>query len=96
MQTGFVLMAGVCGAMLASAATEVTLYQSSKARPFREVKSVVPFSPHAYAEGTDLVDLDAAKPSHKFLGLGVSFAEASCKILMDLPKEKREKVTKCQ
>ena len=64
MQTGFVLMAGVCGAMPASAATEVTLYQSSKARPFREVKSFVPFSPHAYAEGTDLVDLDAAKPSH--------------------------------
>lgn len=92
MKSALALTAGLGGAMLSSAATEIALYQSSRSRPFREVKSFVPFSPHAYAEGTDLVDLDAAKPSHQFLGLGVSFAETSCKILMDLPKEKREKV----
>ena len=76
----------------ADGVVDASLYQSTKERSFREVKTVVPFSPLWHAEGTLVLDLDAAKPSHKFLGLGVSFAEASCKILTELPEEVRRKV----
>lgn len=76
----------------ADGVVDASLYQSTKERSFREVKTVVPFSLLWHAEGTPVLDLDAAKPSHKFLGLGVSFAEASCKILTELPEEVRRKV----
>lgn len=39
-----------------------------------------------------VVDLDAAKPSHPYLGLGGSFAEASCAVLAGLPAERRREI----
>ena len=41
---------------------------------------------------TPCVDLDAARPSHGYLGLGGSFAEASCELLMALPVERRRAI----
>ena len=67
-------------------------YQSAKDVPLHELKDGVPFSPLWHAAGTPVLDLDAAKVSPKSLGLGVSFAEASCKILSEMPPAEREKV----
>lgn len=41
---------------------------------------------------TPCVDLDAAAPSHPYLGLGGSFAEASCDLLMALPTAQRREI----
>ena len=69
-------------------ATEIKMLQTSENRPMREIKNTVPFSPHR-AVAVPVLDLDAAKVSHEFQGLGVSFAEASCKLISELTAERR-------
>ena len=95
------IMTGVGAALMAwqTLATPVAAepisfreYQSAKDVSMHELKDDVPFSPLWHAAGTPVLDLDSSKPSHKYLGLGVSFAEASCKILMELSSAEREKV----
>ena len=95
------IMTGVGAALMAwqTLATPVAAepisfreYQSAKDVSMYELKDDVPFSPLWHAAGTPVLDLDSSKPSHKYLGLGVSFAEASCKILMELSSAEREKV----
>ena len=71
---------------------QVRLFQSAKDKPLHELKDGVPFSPLWHAAGTPLLDLDAAKVSHSFMGLGVSFAEASAKLLAEMPDERRDRV----
>lgn len=43
---------------------------------------------------TPCVDLDDAKPSHPYLGIGGSFAEASCDLLAGLPPDRRKAILK--
>ena len=71
--------------------TRIEMYQTCEGGDFRKVDTFIPFSPHR-AVSVPVLDLDAAKPSHVWKGLGVSFAEASCKILSELSPESREKV----
>ena len=77
-------------AVACAASTATTVYETSSERPFRELRHVPSFSPHEMPTVPTL-DIDAAKPSHPFLGLGVSFAEASCRALMELSAAEREK-----
>ena len=69
-------------------AVEIKMLQTTETRPMREIKNLVPFSPHR-AVAVPVLDLDAAKVSHEFRGLGVSFAEASCKLVSELTPERR-------
>ena len=62
---------------------DIKMLQTTENRPLREIKNIVPFSPHC-AIAVPSIDLDNAKESHEFTGLGVSFAEASCKLLCEL------------
>lgn len=70
-------------------ATEIKMLQTTENRPMREIKNTVPFSPHR-AVAVPVLDLDAARVSHEFQGLGVSFAEASCKLICELPAKRRQ------
>ena len=69
----------------------IEMYQTCEGDSLRRIDDFIPFSPHR-AVSVPVLDLDAAKPSHVWKGLGVSFAEASCKILSKLSAEDREKV----
>ena len=70
---------------------KIEMFQTCEGDSFRKVDTFIPFSPHR-AVSVPVLDLDAAKPSHPWKGLGVSFAEASCKILSEISAEDREKV----
>ena len=59
---------------------DIKMLQTTENRPLREIKNTVPFSSHC-AIAVPSIDLDNAKESHEFTGLGVSFAEASCTYL---------------
>ena len=75
---------------LSLAATEPMMYRSTRNRDFRKVTGAVatPLSgPGAY-----VVDLDAASPRQTYQGLGVSFPESSCHILMGLPAAERRAI----
>ena len=69
------------------------LWQTTETRPYRKVSTSMPFSPHR-AVSVPVLDLDEARESHPFMGLGVSFPEASCKILSELDPAERERVLK--
>lgn len=66
------------------------IYRTTLERDFREVEGAV--ASEQTGPGARVVDLDTAKPRHGFLGLGVSFAEASCHLLMKLPAAERRAV----
>jgi len=53
--------------LLASATVAVSLFQTSAERPFREVRTWIPFSPN-WAATVPVLDLDAPVPTHAFLG----------------------------
>ena len=91
---GFLAVCVVPGVLPAVSTAEVAFeqYQSAKDVPMHALKDGVPFSPLWHAAGTPVLDLDTAKTSHGFLGLGVSFAEASCKLLTEMPASDRERV----
>ena len=65
------------------------IYRTTADRPFREVEGAVATG-HT-GPGARLIDLDAAKGRHDFLGLGVSFNEAGCHLLMKMRPEERRK-----
>lgn len=81
-------VAGMCGG---ADGVGYTVYQTCEDRAFREVRNTVPFSPHR-AVSVPFLDLDGAKATHEFKGLGVSFAEASCKLIAELPPERRREL----
>ena len=65
----------------------VKIYRTTGTREFREVVGALP-SAHT-GSGARVIDLDAAVPRQAFLGLGVSFPEASCHLMMRLKPEQR-------
>ena len=67
---------------------EPRLFRSSPERDFRETNGALP-SPHT-GPGAFVIDLDSARSTHKFFGVGVSFPEASCHLLMKLPEAERK------
>ena len=71
-----------------AAGTEIEMFQTTEQRPMRKIRNTVPFSPHC-AIAVPVLDLDGAKVSHEFTGLGVSFAEASCRLISELAPERR-------
>lgn len=68
------------------------VYQSTKHHPIHEVRNT-PFSKHYYSLFSP-IDLDAAKPSHEYLGTGVSLTDASCWLLSQVDIETRHKFLK--
>ena len=88
-----ITMAAVLGIAVAALADgpRIEMYQTCEGGTFDKVGATIPFSQFK-AVAVPVLDLDAAKPSHEWKGLGVSFAEASCKILSELPAAEREKV----
>ncbi len=67
-------------------------YQTCGTGAIKEVKTT-PFTRHQYGQHP-VIDLDAFKPSHKYLGLGISFTDASCWLISQLPAEKRAELLK--
>ncbi|MBE6210215.1 MAG: hypothetical protein E7130_01050 [Rikenellaceae bacterium] len=66
--------------------------QTTKDKPLHEVLNT-PFSHHYYSLHKP-IDLDAAKPSHEYFGIGVSLTDASCWLLSQLDAESRHKLMK--
>ncbi len=60
------------------------MLQSTKDSDIHEVRST-PFTKHAYSL-YETIDLDAAKPMHEYLGVGVSMTDASCWLLSQVDK----------
>lgn len=73
-----------------AACAEPRLFRSSPERDFRETNGALP-SLHS-GPGAFVIDLDSAPSTHKFFGVGVSFAEASCHLLMKMPAAERKAV----
>lgn len=71
-------------------ASAATLYRTTVDAPFR-VRDC-PFPSKLTGDGANLIDLDAATPRHEFLGLGVSFAEASAYLLANQTEAKRREI----
>ena len=71
-------------------ASEPILYRSTREREFREVMGALPSL--LTGSGARVIDLDMAMPRQTYLGLGVSFPESSCHILMGLPAAERRAV----
>ena len=87
------ILAAVLGVATTVVAGEpqIEMYQTCEGEQFRQLDTFIPFSKHR-AVSVPVLNLDAAKPSHVWKGLGVSFSEAGCKILSELSAEDREKV----
>ena len=87
------ILAAVLGVATTVVAGEpqIEMYQTCEGEQFRQLDTFIPFSKHR-AVSVPVLNLDAAKPSHVWKGLGVSFSEAGCKILSELLAEDREKV----
>ncbi len=66
--------------------------QTTKNRPLHEI-TTSSFTQHGYSL-LHSIDLDAAKPSHDYVGIGVSMTDASCYLLSTLDAEKRHSVLK--
>lgn len=73
---------------------KVKVLQSTKHQPIHEVRNT-PFTHHYYALHKP-IDLDAAakKPSHDYLGVGVSMTDAACWLLSQVDAESRHKFFK--
>lgn len=69
---------------------EVRLYRTTGTDAFRERDCPLPSN--QVGEGANVIDLDAATPRHPFLGLGVSFAEASAYLWAKMPEARRRDV----
>ena len=84
----------LCAALAASArvgAAEVEVWQTVGDG---EMKKLIdgPVTTPEEAWQTACVDLDAAKPSHPYTGMGGSLGEASCRVLARLDPVRRRKV----
>ncbi len=69
-----------------------TMLQSTKDRGIHKVLNT-PFTHHKYAYFKP-IDLDAAKPSHDYMGIGVSMTDATCWLLSQINPEKRHSFLK--
>ena len=69
-----------------------TMLQSTKDRAIHEVLNT-PFTHHKYTYFKP-IDLDAAKPSHDYMGIGVSMTDASCWLLSQMEVESRHTLLK--
>ena len=65
----------------------VTAFQTTMNGTFTEVRTVPPTSEEAWQ--TPVLDLDAARSSHPYLGLGGGLGDATCKLLSELPPDRR-------
>ena len=63
------------------------MLQTTKDKAMHEVRNS-PFTKHFYSMHKP-IDLDAAKPSHEYMGIGVSMTDASCWLLSQIDPEKR-------
>ena len=63
--------------------------QSTKHKAIHEVRNT-PFTHHYYSHFKP-IDLDSAKPSHDYLGTGVSMTDAACWLLSQVDVETRHK-----
>lgn len=66
--------------------------QTTKDKPLHEI-TTNPFTVHRYSL-LRTIDLDTARPSHDYFGIGVSMTDASCYLLSTLDPEKRHSVLK--
>ena len=71
---------------------EFTILQSTKDRTIHKVLNT-PFTHHKYSRFKP-IDIDTAKPSHNFDGIGVSMTDASCWLLSQMDIESRHKFLK--
>lgn len=67
--------------------TQARLYRTTEGAPFREREC--PFPSRQTGPGANLIDLDAAAAGHEYLGLGVSFPEASAYLWSKLDEPRR-------
>ena len=68
------------------------ILQSTKDKTIHEVRST-PFTHHYYSLHKP-IDLDVAKPSHDYFGIGVSLTDASCWLLSQLEPDVRHQLLK--
>jgi len=81
------LVVGLAAGLALQLPAQTRVYRTTPTQDFRAVT-------HAdwgdeYGPGSMVIDLDAAVERQSFRGLGGSFAEASCFVLMSLSDEKR-------
>ena len=70
------------------------MLRTTQNEAFREVRNS-PFTKHFYSHPTyKIIDLDAAKPMHDYLGIGVSMTDASCWLLSQIDAEARNEFLK--
>lgn len=62
-----------------------TMLQTTESQEIHNVRTT-PFTKHAYTY-YETIDLDAAKPLHDYLGIGVSMTDASCWLLSQVDKD---------
>lgn len=91
MKRGMSGMAALLAALAADAAT-IEVYQTREGGTRATLAPSVVHESGEEAWMTPVVDLDAATPSHPYLGLGGSFAEASCDLLAGLPAARRREI----
>ena len=82
-----------CAALAAFAlpAVQVKMYETRSGGTIAAVEREIPNCMEE-AWNTPCVDLDEATVSHPYTGLGGSFAEASCRLLMSVPAECRRAI----
>ncbi len=88
----FILVAVVASAFAESyvpreGEVKFKMLQTTEEKGIHEVRST-PFTKHAYTY-YETIDLDAAKPLHDYLGIGVSMTDASCWLLSQIDKDVR-------
>ncbi len=66
--------------------------QTTANKPLREIQTT-PFTQHGYSL-LKSIDLDAATPSHDYLGIGVSMTDASCWLLWQMSPDARHSLLK--
>ena len=65
----------------------VAAFQTTMDGAYAPVRTVPPMREEAWQ--TPVLDLDAAKTSHPYLGLGGGMGDASCKLLSEMPADRR-------
>ena len=88
----FLAIAGVASALAQSyvareGEVKFKMLQTTASQDIHEMRST-PFTKHAYSY-YETIDLDAAKPMHDYLGIGVSMTDASCWLLSQIDKDAR-------
>ena len=93
MKNLFLALLAIAGVTSASAQSYVPregevkfkMLQTTESQEIHEIRST-PFTKHYYSL-YETIDLDAAKPMHDYLGIGVSMTDASCWLLSQVDKD---------